>query len=230
MNKLVCLDISILDISKTLRCKFWYDYIKPKYEDTAKLCYTDTDSFIIHLITEDFFVDISDDVERWFDTSNYDENDKRPLPIGKNKKVIGLFKDELGGRIMKEFCALRAKTYSYLMDDNSEVKKSKGTKKCVIKRELMFENYKDCLFNDEAILKSQQRFKNDHHKVYTEEVNEIALSSDDDKRLQTFNYRVTYPYGTPAVKVCENEMMVVRYFFVKKYVDCPFYGEIVLKQ
>ena len=95
--------------------KFWYDYIKPKYEDRAKLCYTDTDSFIINIITEDFFVDISDDVERWFDTSNYDENDKRPLPIGKNKKVIGLFKDELGGKIMKKLCALRGKTYLWMM-------------------------------------------------------------------------------------------------------------------
>ena len=129
---------------------------------------------------------------------------------------------------MKEFCSLRAKTYSYLMDDNSEVKKSKGTKKCVIKRELMFENYKDCLFNGEVILKSQQRFKSDHHKVYTEEVNKIALSSDDDKRLQTFNRVTTYPYGTPVVKACESKMMVVRDLFVKKYVDCPFYGEIVL--
>ena len=150
------------------------------------------------------------------DTSNYDENDKRPLSIGKNKKVIGLFKDELGGKIMKEFCALRAKTYSYLMDDNSEVKKSKGTKKCVIKRELMFENYKDCLFNGEVILKSQQRFKSDHHKVYTEEVNKIALSSDDDKRLQTFNRVTTYPYGTNVFKVCESEMLVVKDLFFEK--------------
>ena len=116
------------------------------------------------------------------------------------------------------------------MGDYSEVKKAKGTKKCIIKWELMFENYKDCLFNGETILKSQQRFKSDRHKVQTEEVNKIALSADDDKRLQTFNRVTTYPYGTPAVKVCENEMMVVRYFFVKKYVDCPFYGEIVLKQ
>ena len=75
-------------------------------------------------------------------TSNYDENDKRPLSIGKNKKVIGLFKDELGGKLMNEFFTLTAKTYSYLMDDNKEVRKAKGTKKCVIKRELMFENYK----------------------------------------------------------------------------------------
>ena len=84
--------MSILDISKTLMCKFWYDYFKPKYRDRAKLCYTDTDSFIIHIITEDFFEDISNDFEILYDTSNYDENDKRPLPIGKNKKVIGLFK------------------------------------------------------------------------------------------------------------------------------------------
>ena len=86
--------MSILDISKTLMYKFWYDYIKLKYEDRSKLCYTDTDSFIIHIITEDLFADISHDVERWFDTSNYGENDKGPLPISKNKKVIELLKDE----------------------------------------------------------------------------------------------------------------------------------------
>ena len=88
---------------------------------------------------------------------------------------------------MKEFCSVRAKTYSHLLDDFSEAKKPKGTKKCVIKREIMFENYTDCLFNDKIILKSQERFKSDHHKVYTEEGNKIALSSNDDKRLQTFN-------------------------------------------
>ena len=93
--------MSILDISKTLMYKFLYDYIKPKYEDRAKLCCTDTDSAIIHTITEDFFEDIADDVERWFHISNYDENDKRAFPIGKNEKVIRLFKDELGGKTIK---------------------------------------------------------------------------------------------------------------------------------
>ena len=126
MNKPVYLGMSILDISKTLMYKFWYDYIKPKYEDRAKLCYTDTDSFIIHIIAEDIFVDISDDVERWFATTNYDEKAKT---IGKNKKVIGLLKDELRGKILKEFCALRAKAYAYLMGDDSEFEKAKGTKK-----------------------------------------------------------------------------------------------------
>ena len=129
---------------------------------------------------------------------------------------------------MKEFCALRAETYSYLMDDDSKVKKSKGTKKCVIKREIIFENYTDCLFNDKIILKSQQRFKSDHHKVYTKEVNKIALSSG--KRLQTFNVIETYPYGTNALKVRESEMMAVRNLFVKRYVDCPFYDGVILKR
>ena len=102
----------------------------------------DTDSFVIHIFTEDFFEDINNDVERWFDTSNYDQNDKRPLPMGMNKKVIRMFKDELGGNITKKFYASRAKTYAYLMDDDIEKKKTKVIKKCVIKRRLMFENYK----------------------------------------------------------------------------------------
>ena len=119
--------MSILDISKALMYKFWYDYIKPKYGDKAKLCDTDTDSFVIHIITEDFCEDISNDVEIWYDTSNYVKNDETPLPTGENKKVR-LFKNELGGKIIKEFCAFRAKTYSYLIDDDGEVKKAKGTK------------------------------------------------------------------------------------------------------
>ena len=125
MNKPIYLRISILDISKTLMYEFWYDYIKSKYQSKAKLCYMDTDSFIIYIKTKDFYKDIANDVEKWFDTSNYDENDERPLQIGKNEKEIGLFKDELREKIMKEFVALRAKIYAYLMDDDSEKKKQK---------------------------------------------------------------------------------------------------------
>ena len=136
MNKTLYLGMSILDITKILMYEFWYDYIKPKYRKRAKLCYTDTDSFITYIKTEIFFEDVSNDVERWFDTSNYGKNDKRPLPIGKNKKVPGLFKDELGGKIITEVVALRPKTYAYLMDDGSNHKKAKGTKKCVIKKKL----------------------------------------------------------------------------------------------
>ena len=207
MNKPVYLGMSILDISKTLMYEFWYDYLKPKFKDKAKLCYMDTDSFVINIFTEDFFEDTNKNVEIWFDTSNYDDNDKRPHPMGMNKKVIGMFKDELGGKIMKEFCALRAKTYTYLMDDDSEKKKAKGIKKYIIKRRLMFGNYKDSLFNNKNILKSQLRFKSDHHNEYTEEVNKIALNSNDDKRLQTYDRVTTYSYGTNVFKVCESEML-----------------------
>ena len=128
MNKPVYLDQAILDISKTLMYKLWYDYIKLKYGDNATLCYMDTDSFIISIKIEDFYKDIANDVEGWYDTSNFDENDKRPLPIGKNKKVISLFNDELGGKIMIEFIALRAKAYAYLKEDGSEHKKSERYK------------------------------------------------------------------------------------------------------
>ena len=176
----------------------WLYYIK--YGDNARLCYVDTDSFVIHIKTEDFYKDIADDVKRWFDTSNYDGADKRPLPTGENKKVIGMFKDELGRKIMIEFCALRAKTYSYRLDDDTEMKKAKSTKKCIVKRELAFKNYMDSLFNEEVIIRSQQRFRSDHHRVYSEEVNKIALSSNEDKRLQTFDKVTTFPYGTLLLK------------------------------
>ena len=168
------------EISKTLMYEFWYDYIKPKYGDNAKLCYMDTDSFIMHIKTEDFYKDIANDVEKRFDTSNYEVN--RPLSTGENKKVIGLMKDEIRGKTLTEFVALRSKTYSYLMDNGRSDKKAKGTKKCVIKRGLKFNDYKDCLLNNDIILKSQQRFRSERHDVYTEEVNKIALSSNNDER------------------------------------------------
>ena len=178
-------------------------------KDKAKLCYMDTDSFVMHIETEDFYEDIVVDVEKSFDTSNYDENDERPLPIGQNEKVIDLFKDELGRKIMIEFVGLRVKTYAYLMDDDSEHKKAKGTKKCVIKRGFMVKNYKDCLFNDKTILKSLQKFKSDHHNVYTEQINKTALCSNDDKRLQKVDKIKTYPHGTNAFKVYESEMLLM---------------------
>ena len=154
MNKSIYLGQAILDISKTLMYEFWYHYIKPKYRDNARLCYMDTDSFIINIKTENFYRDVANDAKEWYDTSNYDENDKRTFPIGENKKVISLFKDELGGKIMTEFIALTPKAYAYLKEDGSEHKKAKGTKKCIRKRELTFENYKELLLNNEIILKS----------------------------------------------------------------------------
>ena len=205
MNKPINLGLSIFEISKILMYEFWYDYMKPNYGDNVKLCYMDTDSFIMHIKTKDFYKDIAVDVEKRSDTSNYEVD--RPLLTGKNKKVIGLMKDELGGNIMTEYVALRPKTYSYLTDDCEEDKKVKGTKKCVIKQRLKFNDYKDCLLNNHIVLKSQQRFKNERHDVYTEEINKIAISSNDDKRLQTFDRITLYPFGISARKVSKTELL-----------------------
>ena len=193
MNKPIYLGLSILEISKLLMYEFWYDYMKPKYGDNIKFCYMDTDSFIMNIKTEDFYKDVANDVEKRFDTSNYKRD--RPLLTEKNKKGIGLMIDELGGRIINEFVALRPKTYSYLTDDCKEDKKAKGIKKYVIKRMIKFNDYKNCLLNGEVVLKSQQRFKSKGHDVYTENIHKIALSSNDDKRLIAPDKITSYPYG-----------------------------------
>ena len=192
MKNPIYLGLLILEISKILMYEFWYDYIKPKYGNKVKLCYMDTDSFIMNIKTNDFYEDIASDVENRFDTSNYEVN--RPLPTGKNKKVIGM-KDELGGKIITEFVTLRPKTYSFLTGDGKEDQKAKGTKKCVIKKMIKFNDYKKCLLNNEVILKSQQRFINKKYDVYTENINKIALSNNDDKRIVSSNKITSYLRG-----------------------------------
>ena len=133
MNKPIYFGLSILEVSKIIMFEFWYDYMKPKYDNDVKLCYMDTDRFIMNIKTNDFYEDIANDIENRFDTSNYEVN--RPLPMGRNKKVIGLMKDELGGKIITEFIALRPKTYSYLTDDGKEDKKAEGKKKVCNKKD-----------------------------------------------------------------------------------------------
>ena len=156
MNRSVYLGLSILEISKTLMYEFWYNYTKSKYQQNAKLCYMDTDSFIIHIENEDVYEHIAEDVEKRFDTSNYETN--RPLPSGKYKNVIWWMNNKIGGKIMTEFVALRTKTCSYLMDHGNSDKKSKRTKKMLQKGRLKFNGYKKYLQNNEIILKSQERF------------------------------------------------------------------------
>ena len=146
MNKPVYLGQAILDLSKTVMYEFHYDYMLPKYGDNLKLCYMDTDSFIYDIRTEDFYADIADDVIDRFDTSSYDKDDARPLPIGKNKKVIGMMKGELGGKIITEFVALRPKSYAYKYNSKEE-KKCEGIKKCVVKKTLGFDDYVNCLLS-----------------------------------------------------------------------------------
>ena len=126
----------------------------------------------------------------------------RPLPTGKNKKVIGLMKDKLGGKIITEFATLRPKTCSYSTNDGKEDKKAKGTKKCVIKRMIKFNDYKNCLLKDEILLKSQQRFISNKYDVCMEDINKIALSNDDDKRIVSSDKITSYPYRYKGKKIC----------------------------
>ena len=193
MNKPVYLSQAILDLSKIIMYELHYDYMKPKYGDNLQLCYMDTDSLVYRIKTEDFYTEIRDDVEERFDTSGYCDN--HPLPVGFNKKVIRLMKDELGGAIMTEFVALRPKLYSYRKLDGAEDRKCKRIKKCVVKKTLTFDDYKNCLFNPmrtgfaseatgpDAIDRSQLMFRSTKHEVHTIEVSKVALNRDDDKRI-----------------------------------------------
>ena len=184
MNKPVYLGQAILDLSKTLMYEFHYDYMRPKYGSKVSLCYMDTDSFVYETETEDFYRDNAKDVEERFVTSGYSKYDNRPLPIGKNKKVIGLMKDELCGKIMTEFVALiRAKMYLYRkIDKGVEEKQCKSTKKCVVSEGLAFDDYKTCLFDGETIYREQMLFENKKHEVYMVNKHKIALKRDDDNR------------------------------------------------
>ena len=140
MNKSIYLGLSKLNLSKTVKYEFWYDYVKPKYGENAKLCYMGTDSFIVDVKAEDIYKDIVEDVETIFDTSNL--KTYRSLPKGKSKKVIEQMKDELGGQINKEIFGLRAKTNKYLKDYNDEDKNQKAQKSVSQKEKLNFKTVK----------------------------------------------------------------------------------------
>ena len=156
--------------------------MKQKYGDKVKLLFTDTDSLMYEIETSDFYKDISGDVENKFDTSNYPSHHSSGIPSGFNKKVLGMFKDEVGGEIIDEFVGLRAKLYSHRMLEGEESKKCKGVKKSVIKKSITHDNYKHCLFTGKEQLRTMNVIRSHKHEVYTKEVNKIALNSDDDKR------------------------------------------------
>ena len=181
MNKPVYLGQAMLDLSKIVMCEFPYDYMKRKYDDESlTLCYMNTDSLIYDITTDDFYKDIADDVADRFVTSGCVPD--RPLPVGLNKKVIGLMKDKLGGNIMKEFVTLRPKMYAYKVGP-SESKKCKGIKKCVVKKTISFDDYKNCLLGGGQSYRLQLMFRSTKQQVRTLEVNKLALRRDDDKRI-----------------------------------------------
>ena len=170
--------------------EFHYDYIKPKYGDDAT---TYAIWILIHLsITskQKIFTLISRMMSKvdliQVGIPMYRRGiivDYRPLRVGRNKKVLGKMKDELGGKIMTEFVALRSKLYAYRKFDGTEDKRAKGTKKCVVDKTIKFQNYKDCLENGKEVYRNQLLFKSDHHRLYTLNIRKVALSANDDKRV-----------------------------------------------
>ena len=200
MNKPIYIGMCILELSKTIMYDFHYNYIKPKYGEKAKLLFTDTDSLMYEIETEDFYKDISGDVKDRFDTSDYPENHPSGIPTGINKKVLGMMKDEAGGKIIKEFVGLRAKLYSFIMDDGEETKKCKGVKKQVVESSISHEDYKTCLTTGKEQLRKQNILRSYKHEVYTEEVNKIALSAQDDKRYILSDGIHTLAWGHYKIK------------------------------
>ena len=194
-DKPIYLGMSILDLSKTLMYDFHYNYIKNKYDDRAKLLFTDTDSLAYEIKTEDFYADIAGDIERLFDTSDYPKDHPSGIKVGVNKKVIGMFKDEAAGKQIEEFVGLRAKLYSYKMFEGKENKKCKGVKRCVVEKNISHDDYRNTLFNRTDLHRTMNVIRSCKHDIYTEEVNKIALSSDDDKRVIQEDGVHTLAYG-----------------------------------
>ena len=186
-NKPVYVGQAILDLSKTLMFDFHYNYIKDKYGAKAQLLFTDTDSLMYQIETEDFYKDIKEDVETKFDTSDYPANHPSGIPTVLNKKVIGMFKDEVAGKQITHFIGLRPKLYSFKIEEGKNVKKCKGIKKSVVSKGITFEHYFDCLFTGEKQMRSMKIIRSNFHDIYSKEVNKIALSCEDDKRLVLSN-------------------------------------------
>ncbi|XP_063538051.1 uncharacterized protein LOC134747347 [Cydia strobilella] len=178
-NKPIYLGFCILDLSKTLMYDFHYGYMQQKFGNNVKLLYTDTDSFIYQIFTEDFYSDIRNDLKKYFDTSDYDPNNIYGFPCI-NKKKLGYFKDENKGKILKEFVGLRSKMYALNVEEKI-VAKAKGVNKCVTKK-FKLQDYKDCLNEKKDLLSEMHRFRSIKHVIFTQKINKISLSYSDTKR------------------------------------------------
>ena len=186
MDKPIYIGAQILDISKLLMYQFHYEYMKPKFP-IQKLCYMDCDSFIYYIHTEDFYKDISSDINQWFDTSCYTVS-KGDIPLNINKKVPGKFKDEVSDKEISHFVALRAKMYAFYTNNDvlDTTKHIKGIKKSIQKTEISFQDLYKTLFNLNTFEERQRkivRFHHENHDIYTIEETKIALDANDDKRI-----------------------------------------------
>ena len=162
---------------------FHYNFIRKKYGDKAELLFTDTDSLMYLIQTQDVYKDFSKDIKKKFDTSDYPENHPSGIKTGVNKKVIGKFKDEPAGKQITHFVGLRPKLYTFKVEEKGETLKAKGVKKNVTKKSLSFEDYKKCLFTEEEVMKEMNIIRSQNHEIFSMTVNKVALSANDDKRL-----------------------------------------------
>ena len=181
---------SILELSKTLMYDFHYNYIRKKYPK-AKLLFTDTDSLVYHIVTEDVYSDFYMD-KHLFDNSDYPKSSN--FYFDENKKVIGKFKDEAAGEPIVEFIGLKSKMYSY-RTEGKENKTAKGVKKGVIKRELRFSDYKDTLFTKGIMRHKMKSIRSDCHQIKSYEINKVSLSPFDDKRYILDDGITSLAYG-----------------------------------
>lgn len=161
---------------------FYYNYIKPKYGEKAELLFTDADSLMCCIQTDDFYKDIAKDIKRILIQVITLKNIRQELSQELTKKVIGKFKDEAAGKQITHFVGLRPKLYSFKLADKEELKKLKGIKKNVIKKEISFDDYKRCLFSGEEQMRTMNIIKSEHHEIYSMKMNNIGLSANDDKR------------------------------------------------
>lgn len=191
-DKPLYLGFCVLEFSKWKMYDFHYSYMQPKYGNCLKLNYMDTDSFIYTIKTHDFYNDIQHDIDSYFDTSAYSVDNPYNIPI-KNKKVLGMMKDENSGKIMKEFIGLRSKMYSYSVEE-TEVKKAKGVKKIAL-NDINLASYKDCLYNKRIFHGEMFVFRSFAHQIYTQQLNKIVLSHLDDKRYIREDGVSTYAWG-----------------------------------
>lgn len=178
MNKPISVGMAILDISKVVMYEYYYDFLKPKYGANIKMAYTDTDSFVMQIFTDDFYQDMKQNLE-YYDTSEYPENNIYQIPRV-NKKVPGLFKDELKSTVITAFVGLRSKMYTvrtveFGKEKYEDMKKAKGTKKYLLKRQIKFDDYISCLMEDKIITKDQNTFCSKLHDIYTIRQNKIPL-------------------------------------------------------
>lgn len=207
MDKPIAVGMSVLDISKLTMYSFLYDFLKPKYGSRVQVAYTDTDSFVLNIETGDFYEDVRNNIAM-FDTSDYPWPNEYNIER-KNKKIPGLFKDELNGKIITEFVGLRAKCYAVRsLDDkshNEKMKKAKGVKKCVLQRKIKFDDYINCIENQCEVREKQNTIRSILHKVYSIQTEKIALSPFDDKRYIIKPKGVeTLAWGHFKIDICEN--------------------------